>query len=478
MLPHVCSVEFFRTRIKMSASRQIVPNPEAEAASGPLRKSELERSLTANRQNLAIQGHFSFSFVSSRFSQMKRFPPSIRCLVFGLLLTIAQIAIAVCLLAPEEPFSDRYASLVQHDGYWFANIVDRGYATTVPPIDHKVMEVSNVAFFPAYPVAASLVRYIFHLSTTNALLVTAQAAAWGFWSYFFLFCKRWNLSPVLQFFGALSIAAHPAAFFLVAGYSESLFLMALLGFIYWSSAEGGRLTFFLAALHGVVMSATRIVGIPCAAFPVVRTICQNGWTGWRDPRDWIRRYAPAVGLMFAAMLGAGVFLLYCLLRWGRWDMYMLTQSVGWGIEPDYLAIFKPQNYRWLVPELDDPTEASQMAMSLGALMFVVVAICELLPAIRRRTAWTTRIGIYFCAAIVFYVSVSGVASVQMESMLRYQFCAHALIVLALLHFLHQFRILPVVVRAFGMAMTSLIIAAGFGVQGWYVWNFTRACWVA
>ena len=116
--------------------------------------------------------------------------------------------------------------------------------------------------------------------------MTAQVAAWGFWSYFFLFCQRWNLSPLLQFFGALSIAAHPAAFFLVAGYSESLFLMSLLGFIYWSSAEG-RLAKFLAALHGFVMSATRIVGIPCAAFPVVREVCKNGWAAARA-RHWIR----------------------------------------------------------------------------------------------------------------------------------------------------------------------------------------------
>ena len=408
---------------------------------------------------------------------MKRISGSIRCLVFGLLITAAQIAVSVCLLAPHQDFSDRYATLVQHDGYWFANIVDRGYTTTIPPVDHKMMEVSNVAFFPAYPALAGILHHIFHLTTPAALLVTAQAAAWGFWSYFLLFCQRWNLSPLLQFFGALSIAAHPAAFFLVAGYSESLFLMSLLGFIYWSSAEG-RLAIFLAALHGFVMSVTRIVGIPCAAFPVVREVCKNGWAGLREPHHWIRRYAPAIGLTFAAMLGAVTFLFYCLLRWGRWDMYMQTQQIEWAIEPDYLAIFRPESYRWLLPTLTDPTEASQMAMSLGALMFLVVAVCELLPAIRRRTAWTTRIGIYFCAAIIFYVSVSGVASVEMESMLRYQFCAHALIVLAFLHFLQQFRTPPLVLRAFGMAMTALVSLAGFGLQGWYVWNFTRAHWVA
>ena len=178
--------------------------------------------------------------------------------LIGLAVTLIQLGIAVLLLAPEGPLSYRYTSLVQHDGYWFANILDRGYQTIVPPINHKVMEVSNVGFFPAYPALASLFRSIFRVDTETALLIVAQLAAWGFWTYFFLFCERWKVSNALRFFGALVIGAHPAAFFLIAGYSESLFLMALIGFIYWSSAEG-RAAKFMAALHGILMSATRIV---------------------------------------------------------------------------------------------------------------------------------------------------------------------------------------------------------------------------
>ncbi len=408
---------------------------------------------------------------------MSRKSSPLKPLLAGLLVTLAQIAVAVLLLAPEGPFSYRYSTLIQHDGYWFLNIVDRGYQTIVPPINHKVMEVSNVAFFPAYPALASLLRYCLHLTSENALLITAQAAAWGFWSYFFLFCQRWNLSPALRFFGAASIVAHPAAFFLIAGYSESLFLMALMGFIYWSGANG-RSAKVWAALHGMLMSATRIVGIPCAASPVVRSVFVKGWNGLRNHRSWLREYGPAIGLMIAAMFGALLFFIYCQFRWGRWDMYMLTQSAGWSIEPDYLAVFRPSNYRWLVPALNNPVEMSQMSMTLGALLFVIVAICELLPAVRRNTNWAERLGIYFCAAVIYYVSVSGVASIDMESMLRYEFCVHALIVLAFLHFLRQFRLPSVLIRAFGMAAAVLGSAAGLSVQGWYVWNFTRGNWVA
>jgi hypothetical protein len=395
----------------------------------------------------------------------------------GLFVTVAQIAVAVLLLAPEGPISYRYASLVQHDGYWFGNIVDRGYQTIVPPINHKVMEVSNVGFFPAYPALVSLFRSVFPVDTETALLIVAQLAAWGFWTYFFLFCQRWKLSRTLCFSGALVVAAHPAAFFMIAGYSESLFMLALLGFIYWSSAEG-RIAKILAALHGIIMSATRIVGIPCAAFPVVRDVFRKGWSRFRDPRRWFQNYGGAIAVMLVAILGAVSFFIYCQLRWGRWDMYMLTQTAGWNIDPDYFAVFRLSNYRWLLPELSNPTEMSQMSMTIGALLLIAVAIVELMPAIRRRTEWTTRIGIYFCAAVIYYVSVSGVASLDMESMLRYEFCVHALIVLAFLHFLRQFRLPPLPVRALGIAMVVVACAVSLSVQGWYVWNFTRGNWVA
>lgn len=402
---------------------------------------------------------------------------SFRPLVTALLVTLAQVFIAVVLIAPEGPASWRYTTLVQHDSYWFANIIDRGYDTTVPPISHKMMEVSNVAFFPAYPMFAAALKYALRFSTYNALLLTAQGAAFGFWSYFFLFCERWEISPLSQFFGATAVAAHPAAFFLIAGYSESLFMMGLFGFMYWSTNDrrGSRA---LAVLHGMLTSATRIVGIPCAAFPVVVTVFKHGWRGLLEMRSWIARYLPAVAMMFGATLGAGAFFAYCLYRWGRWDLYMLTQNAGWGIVPDYLAVFKPSSYHWHIPALKDPTSFSQMAMTFGALMLVAIVLCEFLPVVRRHGTRAIRVGLYFAAAVIFYISVSGVACVQMESMLRYEFCVHALIVLAFLHFLHQLPTPRLPVRALGMAVTALLSAAGLGVQGWYVWNFTRGNWVA
>jgi hypothetical protein len=408
---------------------------------------------------------------------MIRKPNALWAVSMGLAAMLLQLFAATVLLAPEGPLSHRYSTLIQHDSYWFANIIERGYDTILPPISRKMMEVSNVAFFPAYPAIAGALHHWTGLGVYTALLVTAQGAAWGFWSYFFLFCERWNIAPLAQVFGALAVFAHPAAFFLVAGYSESLYMMALLGFIYWSTARG-RGAWLLAAVHGFGMSATRIVGLPCAAIPVVQKFFAGGWERLRDVRSWVGQYARPITLMIAAMLGAISFFVDCHVRWGRWDLYMLTQEAGWAVYPDYLAVFKLESYCWLVPELNNAAQWSQMTMTVGALVLIGVAIGELLPALRRQTAWQTRMGFHFAAAVTFYIAVSGVASVQMESMLRYQFCAHAVIVLAILHWMTQFRRPPARLRAIGMAVVALLSAAGLGLQGWCIWNFTRGGWVA
>ncbi len=386
---------------------------------------------------------------------------------------------AVGFAHPTASWSDRYLALVQHDSYWFANIIDRGYGTTLPPIDHKEMEVSNVAFFPAYPLLAKAVKGLTGLGTYPALLISAQTATWGFWTYFFLFGARWGLPMALQAFGALAIAAHPAAFYLVAGYSESLFLMSLVGFIYWSTSEtrGAR---WIAIGHGLVMSATRIVGLPCALFPMLRAFFRKpaGADAPMNVRSLLERYRRPILITSLSLLGGLAFFAYCQVRWGRWDLYMLTQEAGWGIQVDYLAAFKPANYRFALPPVIDTSRVSQLVSALAGVVFLLIAAAELGSALSGRSDWRRRIGFYFAAAVIYYLSLAGVASVQMESMLRYDLCVHALVILGLLHFLREFRMPPVFVRASAMGAAAVACAAGIGLQGLYVWNFTQGNWVA
>src|SRR5207237_707794 len=347
---------------------------------------------------------------------MIRVSAAAKALSAGLVVTLLQMLVAIFLLAPDGPFEYRYQTLLQHDSHWFANIVNRGYETIVPPISHKLMEVSNTGFFPAYPAIAWILHRGLDLGAENALLITAQSAAWGFWTYFFLFCERWSLPSGWQLLGALA--------------------------------------------------------------PLVKRIWELGWRKLTNVRGWLANYGATALLSASAMLGGLGFFVYCQFRWGRWDIYMLTQQFGWAIEPDYLAIFRPSSYHWLLPALEDPTEMSQMATTFGGLLLLGIFAFEFLPGARRQTNRCVRIAFYFTAFVVYFLSVSGVACVHMESMLRYEFCLHPLIVLALLHYLHNLPLRSWLGRASAVTGIALISAAGLGLESWYIWNFTRGNWVA
>jgi hypothetical protein len=107
--------------------------------------------------------------------------------------------------------------------YWFMNIVDRGIPDDCSSHRSQGHEVSNVAFFPAYPAIAGAFRYGLNINTGTALLITAQLAAWGFWSYFFLFCRRWNISPRFANLRRIINRRHLQPFFLIAGYRNLCF---------------------------------------------------------------------------------------------------------------------------------------------------------------------------------------------------------------------------------------------------------------
>ncbi len=391
-------------------------------------------------------------------------------------MTLAQLA-GVVALAPGHgglsSLSERYDALFQHDSFWFENIMVRGYVSTVPPAPKKSFEVSNVAFFPAYPLLAGWLVEEGHLDTRQALLLAAQLCAWVFWSYAAALLMRWRVPWPVAAAALALIAAHPAAFYLVAGYSESLFLATLLGFLFWSS-RAGTASAILAAAHGFGMTATRIVGIPCAA------AAGSGETGPRPhlrPRRLERRF----WIAFVSILGALLFFALCQARFGSWDFYMQTQEAGWGVVPRYLEPLRWSHYAWFLPDWTKPAQVSRF--SLVAMFWTAAALllAEAAAAFRARgrgTGLRVRLPFYFCAAVIFYVSAAGVASVGFQSMIRYQFCSHALVALAAAHLLAKAPVRSAAARGALWAVAALIAAAGWWLQAYYATVFTRGGWFA
>jgi hypothetical protein len=338
----------------------------------------------------------------------------------ALVLTACQV-VGALLLTAGPSCSERYHQLLVWDGEWYRTIVDDGYHSTIPPVRQRP-DLANVAFFPGYPITARALRTLTGWSAGTSLLLTAHLAAWLFWTYVLALCRRWRLSAGSTAAVVGVMVLHPAAFFLVVGYSESLFLAMLLGFVFWS-ARSSRAATVLAAVHGFAMTATRILGAGCAVYPVVHV---------DRSRATVQR---ALLLSAIAGLGAASFLAYCQWTFGAWDLYMQTARIGWDDSWDTGAIVNPVWYRISHRELvaalaGDVHQMTLLAVPIMLWELVAVALLAIVSRARDDSARRAGLGLLAVAALMFVVAVDGRGSLGMSGMLRYTFAMHACAVLA------------------------------------------------
>jgi hypothetical protein len=385
---------------------------------------------------------------------------------WGLVVALAQ-TLAACLAGALPPTPARpYESLVQWDGVWYGRIAAEGYHSPAVPTPQSY---GNVGFFPAYPLATAAVAWMTGLPPTAALPLTAQLACWGVWTYLLLLCRRWGVPPRLARWGVLLLALHPAAFFLASAYSESLFLLAALGFVYWSDRRGPRAA-VLAALHGVVLTATRLVGLPLVIYPLVRT--------WFSAYGARRSAAPLLVGLVAALGGLGYFA-FCQLQFGRWDLYFRTQEAGWHVQPHPLALLSPRVWEVGLPDLGrglDPDFVNRLAVPLTLLLFVGLLALEVVLARRRETGWRERAGLYVAALALFWLPADAYWSQHWLSMLRYTFPVWVLLLLALGRLLGRVGVAEPP-RAARIAL-AVWLTASAALQLALLYRFTHGHWVA
>jgi hypothetical protein len=396
----------------------------------------------------------------------------------GLAMTLLQITLA-CVLSGETDVSEAYLKLCQWDGSWFRAIVEEGYYCPPTPTQ---LDPGDVCFFPGYPLCAWALHRVTGLSPTSALLATAQLGCWGFWTYLFLFFRRWQTPRAPTLLGVLLIASHPAAFYLVAAYSEPLFLMGVLGFLYWAS-KGTSTGLWLAAGHGFLMTSTRMVGFALIVYPVIQL-----WLHAPRPRG---RWLPALGpvaqpLAVAALasLGTLFYFAFCHVRFGHWDMYLKAEEAGWATHADYLAILSYKTYKlhnlvWRDGFLD-PDWLSVTCVPTYALVGLVLLVLEWRwRRLGSLVGARTRAGLYTCATLLFYVAVAGKSCVHMCSMVRLVLPVTVISTLGLIHLLsHLGEGVPPRWHRGGRLALGAWIVAGFVCQVAFTHRFVHGLWVA
>lgn len=395
-----------------------------------------------------------------------------RALALGLLLTLAQI-LFVCLigLASNRPVDAPYLKLSAYfDAQWFRMVAEHGYDADSVFHDKR----GNVAFFPAYPLLVRGVHSVTGCPLTVCLLVVSQLACWGFWTYFLLLLERHNVSAGNARFAAIVTMALPGSFFLVAGYSESLFLFSLLGYAYWTESARPAAR-WLGALHGIVMTATQIVGLPLAFLPFLRSCFAGGFDN---------RFQKALeGLLIAcvALTGALAFFGYCQWRFSAWDLYMTSQEMGWGVKPNYWALLRADTYlldleAWGRAGYWSPDWVSRASAPLLVVAFGALLVAELSTASKTtRAARANRIGLFVVALGAFYLVTAGLYEIQYRSMIRKTLCCEVLMVLEAAYILgkedfHEGRSASLV--------AGLLVVPSLVLQGTFAHRFLNGLWVA
>jgi hypothetical protein len=390
-------------------------------------------------------------------------PGVLKAMVIALSITLLQVAVMLVLAANKDdgvPGETAYESLCQWDGHLYARLVRDGYRTTIPPTASIDFEGSNVAFFPGYPLCTYTLRQLSggRLTIKSSLALAAQLSAFGFWTYWLLMLRRFRTPRAAGLILTAAVALHPASYYLVTAYSESLFLVATLGFFYWLSDPAPRRRLW-AVPHGIVMSGARLGGLPVAMVPLFAQIgvefapafytawCNRAVTGgWKQTKAafyrstlaaWNdrRRLARLALLGFAASLGGLAFFAYCQWRFGHWNLYFMTQAEGATVAADWIWFLRPRSYIFigslLYSHIDWPDDLSRLCVGLCLVLFVVFAKWEYRRVAAGDTSWPQRLPYYLCAVGLCFLHAAGVSPILMQSFFRYSLIVFVMLLLAL-----------------------------------------------
>jgi hypothetical protein len=392
-----------------------------------------------------------------------------------------QIAFALVWAPKTGSFSENYLKLLNWDSDHYRSIAHGGYKIPDHPIvsDDIHEGLANVVFLPGYPLLSRWISEFLRIPIDAALLLAAQGSALVFWFYFFLFLEQGGVSRKSSLLSAFAVAVHPAAFYLVVGYTESLFLALMLGYLYW--CERGQ--FFVAWLHGLFLSWTRIVGVAVAVYPVLRSGLKFSLRAW---------------LVFLGSTTSLIgFFYFCQVHFQDWAIYFHLEETGWQNHRLYFAILNPLTY---IPHFffeDTIQSLNKFAVTFTAFLLITIAHREDRLWIRkgmRRTPvrvvelLSSRRGVLYLVSFgMFYIALTGKANSNLDSMLRYTFPCYVLFVIELAE-LNAARRLesasPVFFAGAGVGnrlarvKLALCVVGSLGFQAWCIYRFTHGHWVA
>jgi len=273
------------------------------------------------------------------------------------------------------------------DANWYIGIATEGYDFT--PNEPRAQQ--SIAFFPAYPILLRGVGRILGgrlAGYIGAGMLVSIAAFFGALVYLYALARE-TLDDEQGRFALWLIASYPFALFFGAIYTESLFLLGMLGAFYHFNAQ----RFGRAALWGILVGLTKtngfLVSIPLAVLAVQRAMQVRGSKS-------SERYPFATALVSAAGPGVGM-LIYSAFIWRLTGnpLAWLTAHGAWGRKYQGLVALVGDRYN-IITNAGVLGYVSSLPHDLMNALGVLFVLAAAWPVARR-------LGIAYAVLILIYI---------------------------------------------------------------------------
>lgn len=217
------------------------------------------------------------------------------------------------------------------DSGWYLSIVEHGYLVVENAGAAMEVAKSNHAFFPAYPILVRAVTPLLGHPLVAGVVVSNLCFLGAL--YLLHSVVRERMDEGIARNVVLIAAFFPGSYVFSSMYTESLFLLLLLGCFHFALRD----RWLMVGLLGAALTATRLVGIVVALPMAMLFIERHGWASLRRARSWLQ-------LSALPLFGAGLLFYMVLLEQVTGEpLYFLQVQAGWGrvFQNPFTVLFVP-----------------------------------------------------------------------------------------------------------------------------------------
>jgi hypothetical protein len=219
------------------------------------------------------------------------------------------------------------------DSMHYLSILQNGYSFFRPGL-------LNTAFFPLFPLLGFIVNKFIGNPTVSLLLVSNAASFGGLVFAYRLAALEYGQQVARRTIFYVSI--FPYAFFFAGIYTESLFLLNLAATLYYARTE----KWGMASAWGILLTATRLVGIAVVPALLWEYMSQRGWKWKRIDGKILAIVAMATGLIG--------YMTYTYFVFGDFLSLVHSSTLGWDRRPEWPWVAW-QNFQGTMERYDYPT---------------------------------------------------------------------------------------------------------------------------